>query len=372
MADRLLFIHPSDELYGADRMLLEVLDALPDASRAEVWLPTDLEHVAAALCVELDRRGIANRHVDLPILRRAYRTPATLGALARRCVRLRRELRAARSGVVYCTTSAALLAAPIARASGVRRVICHLQEIWSGGDRKLLAPLAHSCDTLIAISEAVADATGSRLRPRTVVVPNATPEPAGVTPLAGRSGPLTYVVASRWNGWKGHRTLLKAWDALDEPGRLVILGGPPGSGESVDVPALVATLRKPESVVVVGEVADPSAHLDAADVVVVPSDRPEPFGLVAIEAFARGRPVIGSAAGGLLEIVRPDADGWLFPPGDADALATLLQRLDRRRVTAAGRQARQRYETAFSKQAYARRWSSAVSLAEPAPATEAR
>jgi glycosyltransferase involved in cell wall biosynthesis len=358
----LVFIHPSDELYGADRMLLEVLEALPEGVQAEVWLPTDLEHPSSSLCTELTRRGIANRHVDLPILRRAYRTPRTLAALARRALRLRAELRSARPSVVYCTTSAAFIAAPVARVSGVSQVIGHLQEIWSGGDRRLLAPLARSCHRLLAISDAVRDVVPGALRDRCVVVPNATPEPDGVVDATARTGPIRYVVASRWNVWKGHRTLLGAWDRVEAPGHLTILGGPPGSGDSVDVPELVAQLRHPDSVTIVGEVDEPAPYLEAADVVVMPSDQPEPFGLIAIEAFARHRPVIGSAAGGLVDIVTTGVDGWLYPIGDVDALAGVLSEITREAVGPAGARARATYLERYTTEIFRHRWRAAVEL----------
>jgi glycosyltransferase involved in cell wall biosynthesis len=192
------------------------------------------------------------------------------------------------------------------------------------------------------------------------VVPNGTPEPPRVLRLDGRAGELQFLVASRWNAWKGHRTLLDAWDRAGAPGRLVVLGGPPLSGDSVDVHALVAGLEKPDSVTVVGEVADPSPFIEAADVVVLPSDQAEPFGLVAIEAFARSRPVIASAAGGPLETVTPGNDGWLFTPGDSESLAKVLAGLTRPDVEAAGRHARRTYETRYTIGRFVGDWRRAV------------
>jgi glycosyltransferase involved in cell wall biosynthesis len=193
-----------------------------------------------------------------------------------------------------------------------------------------------------------------------VVVPNGTLEPERVISLAGRTGPLSFLVASRWNGWKGHRTLLEAWDTAGAPGHLVVLGGPPLSGESVDVAALVADLDEPGSVSVVGEVADSATAYEEADVVVVPSDQPEPFGLIAIEAFARGRPVIASAAGGLLEIVTPGENGWFFPPKDVVALAEVLSSLTRADVEAAAVAARRAFDERFTAERFAENWRIAV------------
>jgi len=359
---RLLFLHPSDELYGADRMLLEMLGAVPAGVGVEVWVPNDLDHPPddGSLCLELMRRGVTVRHVALPILRRAYGTPRGAVALLARSGRLVRDLRAARPSAVYCTTSAAFLCAPLARLAGVRRVIGHVQEIWSSGDGKILSGPARACDTLLCISDAVAASLPAGLRRRTVVVPNGTLEPGRVTSLEDRTGPLGFLVASRWNGWKGHRTLLEAWDTAGAPGYLVVLGGPPLSGESVDVVGLVAGLHDPASVSVVGEVADSSVAYEEADVVVVPSDQPEPFGLIAIEAFARGRPVIASAAGGLLEIVTPGEDGWFFPPRDVPALAELLSSLTREDVRTAARAARRTFDERFTAARFAEDWRNAV------------
>lgn len=358
----IIFIHPSDERYGADRMLLEMIAAVPSDQDFQVWLPTDLDHVEAPLCELLAEQGVAVRHVDLPIMRRAYRTAAGLAGLARRSVGLLRLLRAARPEMVYCTTSAAFLAAPVARLAGVPKVVGHVQEIWSGSDRKVLGAPARCCHRLLAISKPVVQALPETLRARVQIVDNGTPEPASVTSLTGRTGPLKFVVASRWNAWKGYPTLLAAWDQLPDPGHLVVLGGRPPSGEWVDVPGLVSRLARPDSVTVVGEVTDPSPHISEADVMLIPSDDPEPFGLVAIEAFARARPVVASAAGGLLDIVAEAGDGWLFPPRDVEALAVILARLDRPAVEAAGQRARLTYEERFTTEVFRKRWLQAVQL----------
>lgn len=359
-SQRLIFLHSSDELYGADRMLLEMVAAAAADVDVEVWLPNDLVHPATPLCEELIARNVPVRHLALPVMRRAYQNPRGLAALAMKSARLVREIRSARPDALYCTTSAILLAAPVARLARVPRVIGHIQEIWSVSDRTLIGIPAMACHTLLSISEAVSRSLPRGLRGRTVVVPNGTPEPSHVVPMGDRSGELTFLVASRWNAWKGYPTLLAAWDLADSPGRLVVLGGAPLIGESVDVEALVAALERPDSVSIVGEVTEPASHMNAADVILMPSDAPEPFGLVAIEAFALGRPVIASAAGGLLDIVTDGADGWLFPPRDEVALAGVLSSLTRDSVTAAGMQARRTYESRFTIERFAEIWRSAA------------
>jgi glycosyltransferase involved in cell wall biosynthesis len=63
--------------------------------------------------------------------------------------------------------------------------------------------------------------------------------------------------------------------------------------------------------------------LDSSTVLVLPS-RSEGLGRVAVEAFSRGRPVVGSAVGGIQDIVQDRHSGLLVPPGDAPALADAL------------------------------------------------
>ncbi len=61
----------------------------------------------------------------------------------------------------------------------------------------------------------------------------------------------------------------------------------------------------------------------AADVCAVPS-RYESFGMVALEAMASGRPVVGFASRGLQQTVRHGRSGLLVPPGDVNGLAAAL------------------------------------------------
>jgi glycosyltransferase involved in cell wall biosynthesis len=66
--------------------------------------------------------------------------------------------------------------------------------------------------------------------------------------------------------------------------------------------------------------------LDDATVLVLPSFS-EGLPRVAMEAFARGRGVVGARAGGIPDIVEDGRSGLLVPAGDADALADALVRV---------------------------------------------
>jgi glycosyltransferase involved in cell wall biosynthesis len=362
--DSVLVVHSSDEMYGADRILLEVVTALRDVAglRVQVWLPAGVGD--GSLSAELVARGFAVEHLPLPILRRANLSPRGLVELTRVGWTTLRRLRDRRFPAVYLMTSACLPVAPLARLARSRYVLVHLQEMWSGPERLVLRGLAVCCSAAIAISEAVAGASGLRRHPPVTVVENGVSLPAvegPVPPVPGQPDRPTYVVASRWNAWKGHETLFRAWDLAGCPGRLVVLGAAPPLGAGVDVPDLVTRLvGRPETVQVVGQVDSIGPYLVAADALILPSDQPEPFGLVVIEAFGRGRPAIASRGGGPLHIITEGVDGWFFELGSAPALAEVLRGLDRDTLRAAGSRALETYRGRYTPESYRARIAAAV------------
>ena len=64
-----------------------------------------------------------------------------------------------------------------------------------------------------------------------------------------------------------------------------------------------------------------------ADFVVMPSMWPEPFGLVGLESFRAGAPVIAYQTGGMGEWLQDGKNGLFVPPGDIPALAKAINRL---------------------------------------------
>jgi glycosyltransferase involved in cell wall biosynthesis len=67
------------------------------------------------------------------------------------------------------------------------------------------------------------------------------------------------------------------------------------------------------------------------DLLAVPSQGFETGPLVVLEAFAAGRPVIGSSVGGIAELVSDGVDGMLVPPRSIEAWAQALDRLAQNR-----------------------------------------
>jgi D-inositol-3-phosphate glycosyltransferase len=130
---------------------------------------------------------------------------------------------------------------------------------------------------------------------------------------------------------KGVDTVIAAMAALPEA-ELVIAGGPAANFE--DDPevrrlrAQVERLGLTDRVQLVGAVTRDQVPglLRSADVVAC-TPWYEPFGIVPLEAMACGRPVVGSAVGGLLDTVVDGVTGIHVPPRDAERLAAALGEL---------------------------------------------
>ena len=147
---------------------------------------------------------------------------------------------------------------------------------------------------------------------------------------------------------KGHDVLLRAVARARErlPGLTLEIAG---DGElEQELRATAIRLGLGDAVTFLGRVAPVDPVLERAEVVVVPSFG-EGFGMVALEAMERGRPVIASDVGGLPEIVDEGRTGLLVPPGDVEALARAIAELaDPARAASMGEAGRARALAEFS------------------------
>jgi glycogen synthase len=135
---------------------------------------------------------------------------------------------------------------------------------------------------------------------------------------------------------KGARTLLQAMKKLWQEGEtqttLVFAGAVLDEWQrefGKEAPGVKARTR------VAGVVDDSEKNdlLAACDLLALPS-RVESFGIVLMEAWLYGKPVVGANAGGISDVVENERDGLLVPFGDAERLAQAINRLLRDRALA--------------------------------------
>jgi glycosyltransferase involved in cell wall biosynthesis len=349
IADRKwIIVHSSDELYGADRVLLEAVRAFGIDNIKQCWLPTDVVYTGHELCAALDSRGVTSEHCEYPVLRREYMNPKGVLLLAKRLLMARRRIRTlatSNCNAVYLTTSATIMLAPYFKHQGLF-VVLHVHETWSHNEARLFKWMLPYIDRVIAVSKDVASRVPGDVR---VVYNGFLDSEWGERIPSDRSVGLRFLMASRWSTWKGHRELLSAWRLARLNGaQLTILGGPPPSGKATDVAGLVQELGLSESVDVVGETKNVDWYLQRCDVVLVPSVQPDPLPTIAIEAARAGRAVVASDSGGLPEIVEHGRTGWLVEPANVSKWAQCLSSISALESSDRGRAARDLYLERFS------------------------
>jgi glycosyltransferase involved in cell wall biosynthesis len=162
-------------------------------------------------------------------------------------------------------------------------------------------------------------------RAHTAVVPWGAPPVASAagTPR-GDEGSLRFLFLGSLQPHKGIGVALEAFrQAPDARASLDIAG----AGTMAD--ACLAAARRDSRIrfhgFVTGQKKD--GLLGSAHVLLFPSLCWEVVGLVILEAFAHGVPVIASRTGGIPEFIEDGRTGFLVEPGDAAALATQILRL---------------------------------------------
>ena len=122
---------------------------------------------------------------------------------------------------------------------------------------------------------------------------------------------------------KGVDLLLQALSRVTQPWHLTIVG----TGNHLEYCRRLAT-----SLGIAGQVEfagwvphrDLDQYYARAAFTVVPSRWPEPFGMVGVEAMARGRAVVGFSAGGIPDWLCHGVNGLLAPAGDVESLAEAI------------------------------------------------
>jgi glycosyltransferase involved in cell wall biosynthesis len=145
---------------------------------------------------------------------------------------------------------------------------------------------------------------------------------------------------------KGIETMLAAWERLSPGMTLKVVGDGP-----LRDTVMAAAARNP-AIEFVGRVERKQvfALLGKCAFLVFPSEWYETFGLVAIEAYAKGKPVIASRLGAMAEIGEDHHTGLQFEPGDVQDLAEKIQWAagHASEMLAYGRNARNAYLEKFS------------------------
>jgi glycosyltransferase involved in cell wall biosynthesis len=333
-----LYLHSSAGRYGADRQLAVIATGLDPAR----WRPLVVLAMDGELREDLQAAGVEVLVRPLAVLRRAAMSPAGLAGigamLARDAGGLARLARRRDVALIHTNTSVTLGGMAAARVARIPHV-WHLREIYTGFERwwPVYRRMLLTADALPCVSQATADQLGGDPRARVLhdglpIAPSRSPRGEARAALDLPADAFVCAILGRISTWKGQDVLIRALadPALTPGGAIGLVAGDPWQGEERrlrELRALVETLGVSERVRFCGFRSDVENVYGAADVVCVPSTRPDPLPNAALEAAAAGCCVVAARHGGLPEILRDGTTGVLVTPGDPAALAAALAQL---------------------------------------------
>ncbi|MET4059041.1 glycosyltransferase involved in cell wall biosynthesis [Arthrobacter sp. UYP6] len=335
---RVLVAHPSADLYGSDRVLLESVQGLVSAgARVSVTMPAP-----GPLVAELEARGAQIIMCKTVVLRKSLLSPRALlrllPAAIAASVRSGSLLLKLRPGSVYVNTLTLPLWTVLPRLMGCK-VVVHVHEAEQSArplvKRALAAPLLFASAILInsRFSEAVLLAAQPRLNGRITVVDNAVPGPGEPPPSRSDvSDCVRLLYVGRLAHRKGVDVAVAAVEVLSARGvqaQLDIVGAvyPGNEAYEAELRGSIQAAGLQDQVHLHGFHRDVRPFLARTDIALVPSRLDEPFGNTAVEALLSGRPVIVSDTSGLREAAGGYEGVHFVPPSDPKALADAAEKI---------------------------------------------
>ncbi|WP_324012308.1 glycosyltransferase family 4 protein [Microbacterium sp. JZ37] len=335
---RVTHVAHTAERGGAELALLKVLN-----DPARDW--------SASVVLPRGERGVfSNLREDTTVAESgAKQPPGASGAglnaalsfawkLVKQAARLRVNREFRRSDVVHANSTRAAVYSAIACFTSRKPLVVHLRDriepeaIGKFGFvafKRIVLPRATA---FIANSDATAETVRRYVRSGQIV--EVIPSPVGVArarevPLAP-PGRVRVGMVARLDPWKGQAELLEAFARanVEEQAELVFIGDAAFGHQDYEkkLRQLAADLGV-ERVTFAGFRSDVQAAVDALDVCVQYSTRPEPLGQNVLQYLARARATIVAAEGGPLEWVVHRRNGLVVPPRDVASLATALREL---------------------------------------------
>ena len=385
--------HPSAELYGADRILVNALKALPADVNKRVYL------LRQGPLVEFLRNEVSNVEViirpDMPVI---YRAIFNLKGIIQTALNLvgfllfiLKENRSYSFSSAYVNTSSNVLLLPLLKLAGIRRYI-HIHEIIDSP--KAIGWLTAFvskwfANTVVCVSRAVLD---GMMRYVPSIEKVATVIHNGIDPILttslraqrsnlshqtdchGRSSlamthtekesKLSFYLFGRIQPRKGHWFLLKSLAKVPRhllaKCEFVLMGGivPGQEKDLVDLNKTIKRYKLKPFIKIKDFAADVSEPMRRADVCLVPSLVKDSFPTTVIEAMSAGRPVITTNNGGAKEAVIDGTTGFLIDPNNTDQLADRIIRLivNQIKLNDMGVAGKQQFNERFTTEIFATNW----------------
>lgn len=374
---RILYLHAGAEMYGADKVLLELIKGLDkERFQAHVILPSD-----GVLVEALKEVGARVTVLDYPILRRKYFNPKGVLEYAtsynRYCKQIAAYAKKEGIDLVHNNTTAVLEGLYLKRKLGLP-LIWHVHEIIVRP--KMISDLINYlmgryADKIITVSKAVAHhVKQSPFVKKDQVeviyngVDNAVYHPLDQKQVRNQFGispdALVIGMVGRVNAWKGQGDFLEAVVPLlkKHPKALAFLVGSAFEGEEWRVKELkerINNLSVASQIKRMDYYKQTTDLYNLFDVFVLPSTSPDPLPTVVLEAMACGKPVVAYRHGGVCEMVADGKNGLLARVNDPSDLSKKIENLltDPTLQKEMGQASLKRQEHLFSLKSYIKHFS---------------
>ena len=374
---RILYLHAGAEMYGADKVLLELIKGLDRQEfEAHVILPND-----GVLVEALRQVGAQVSVLDYPILRRKYFNPKGIADYIRSYNFYAKQIalyaREHSIDMVHNNTAAVLEGIYLKRKLKLP-LIWHDHEI-------IVKPKAISdfinmlmgryADKIVTVSQAVANhikqspfIKDSQVEVIYNGVDNAVYYPMDASSIREKfdiaQDALVIGMIGRVNAIKGQNDFIEAVEPLLEKNEKAVafLAGGVFHGEEWRLEELDKRIASSSVVSQIHRIDyyDKTSELyNMFDIFVLPSIKPDSLPTVVLEAMACSKPVVGYNNGGIAEMVVDDKSGYLVKPNRpqelSNAISLLLDSSEKREKF--GRVGYQRQRELFSLESYIKNFS---------------
>lgn len=374
---RILYLHAGAEMYGADKVLLELIKGLDSKEfEAHVILPND-----GVLVEALRQVGAKVSVLDYPILRRKYFNPKGIADYIRSYNFYAKQIalyaREHSIDMVHNNTAAVLEGIYLKRKHKLP-LIWHVHEI-------IVKPKAISdfinmlmgryADKIVTVSQAVANhikqspfIKDSQVEVIYNGVDNAVYYPMDASSIREKfdiaQDALVIGMIGRVNAIKGQNDFIEAVEPLLEKNEQAVafLAGGVFPGEEWRLEELDKRIASSSVVSQIHRIDyyDKTSELyNMFDIFVLPSIKPDSLPTVVLEAMACSKPVVGYNNGGIAEMVVDDKSGCLVKPNRpqelSNAISLLLDSSEKREKF--GRVGYQRQKELFSLESYIKNFS---------------
>ena len=342
---KILYLHAGAEMYGADKVLLELIKGLnKDEFEVHIILPNDGVLVGA-----LKKVGAKVKIIDYPILRRKYFNPKGIleyfGSYNRYSKQIAEYAKENGITLIHNNTTAVLEGIYLKRKLKLP-LIWHVHEI-------IVKPKAISdfinflmgryAEKIVTVSNAVANHVKQShfVRDDQVQViyngvDNAVYREMDASAVREQFGiakdALVIGMVGRVNAWKGQGDFLEAVTPILQVNSKAVafLAGSAFEGEEWRVEELEKTISE---LPVAGQIkridyySKTTELYNMFDIFVLPSTNPDPLPTVVLEAMACGKPVVAYRHGGVCEMVKEGKNGILAIPNQPAELSKVIQEL---------------------------------------------